>query len=45
MILLPDMRPEWYGSVEIAKCNNVSKRTIYRYKAYYEEMKEAESEK
>ena len=31
--------------VEIAKCNNVSKRTIYRYKAYYEEMKEAESEK
>lgn len=31
--------------VEIAKRNNVSKRTIYRYKAYYEEMKEAESEK
>ena len=27
--------------VEIAKRNNVSKRTIYRYKAYYEEMKEA----
>ena len=33
------------GLVEIAKRNNVSKRTIYRYKAYYEEMKEAESEK
>ena len=28
--------------VEIAKRNNVSERTIYRYKAYYEEMKKAE---
>lgn len=25
--------------VEIAKRNNVSERTIYRYKAYYDEMK------
>ena len=25
--------------VEIAKRNNVSERTIYRYKAYYEKMK------
>ncbi len=28
--------------VEIAKRNNVSERTIYRYKAYYDKMKEAE---
>ena len=28
--------------VEIAKLNNVSKRTIYRYKAYYDKMKEVE---
>lgn len=28
--------------VEIAKRNNVSKRTIYRYKAYYDELKEKE---
>lgn len=28
--------------VEIAKRNNVSERTIYRYKAYYVKMKEAE---
>ena len=28
--------------VEIAKRNNVSERTIYRYKAYYEKMKKAE---
>ena len=28
--------------VEIAKRNNVSERTIYRYKAYYDEMKESE---
>ena len=27
---------------EIAKRNNVSQRTIYRYKAYYDKMKEAE---
>lgn len=26
--------------VEIAKRNNVSERTIYRYKAYYDKMKE-----
>ena len=30
--------------VEIAKRNNVSERTIYRYKAYYEKMKKAEEE-
>lgn len=28
--------------VEIAKRNNVSERTIYRYKAYYDEMKKVE---
>ena len=28
--------------VEIAKRNNVSERTIYRYKAYYDKMKEKE---
>ena len=28
--------------VEIAKRNNVSERTIYRYKACYDKMKEAE---
>ena len=28
--------------VDIAKRNNVSERTIYRYKAYYEKMKKAE---
>ncbi|MGN0368831.1 MAG: helix-turn-helix domain-containing protein [Wujia sp.] len=28
--------------VEIAKRNNVSERTIYRYKAYYDKMREAE---
>ena len=28
--------------MEIAKRNNVSERTIYRYKAYYDKMKEAE---
>lgn len=27
--------------VEIAKQNNVSERTIYRYKAYYDKMREA----
>lgn len=27
---------------EIAKRNNVSERTIYRYKAYYDEIKEKE---
>ena len=26
--------------VEIAKRNNVSERTIYRYKAYYDELKD-----
>ena len=25
--------------IEIAKRNNVSERTIYRYKAYYDKMK------
>ena len=28
--------------VEIAKRNNVSERTIYRYKAYYDKMKKKE---
>ena len=28
--------------VEIAKWNNVSERTIYRYKAYYDKMKKNE---
>ena len=28
--------------VEIAKRNNVSERTIYRYKAYYDKMKDNE---
>ena len=28
--------------VEIANRNNVSERTIYRYKAYYDEIKEKE---
>ena len=28
--------------VEIAKRNNVSERTMYRYKTYYDKMKEAE---
>ena len=28
--------------VEIAERNNVSERTIYRYKAYYDEMNKAE---
>lgn len=28
--------------VEIAKRNNVSERTIYRYKAYYDKMKKTE---
>ena len=28
--------------VDIAKRNKVSERTIYRYKAYYDKMKEAE---
>lgn len=28
--------------MEIAKRNNVSERTIYRYKAYYEKMKDNE---
>lgn len=30
--------------VEIAKRNNVSERTIYRYKAYYDEMKKVEEQ-
>ena len=30
--------------VEIAKRNNVSERTIYRYKAYYDKMREKEEE-
>ena len=29
--------------VDIAKRNNVSERTIYRYKTYYDKMKEAET--
>lgn len=29
--------------VEIAKRNNVSERTIYRYKAYYDKIKENEN--
>ena len=29
--------------VEIAKRNNVSERTIYRYKAYYDKMKEKDT--
>ena len=29
--------------IEIAKRNNVSERTIYRYKAYYDKMKENEN--
>lgn len=29
---------------EIAKRNHVSERTIYRYKAYYDKMKENEEE-
>ena len=29
--------------VEIAKRNNVSERTIYRYKAYYDKIKESVS--
>ena len=28
--------------VEIAKRNNVSERTIYRYKAYYDKVREVE---
>ena len=28
--------------IEIAKRNNVSERTIYRYKAYYDKMKDNE---
>ena len=30
--------------VEIAKRNNVSERTIYRYKTYYDKMKEKEEQ-
>ena len=30
--------------VEIAKRNNVSERTIYRYKAYYDKMKKVEEQ-
>ena len=30
--------------VEIAKRNHVSERTIYRYKAYYDKVKENETE-
>ena len=29
---------------EIAKRNNVSERTIYRYKAYYDKMKKKEEQ-
>lgn len=45
MILLPDMRPEWYGSGRDCKVQQCQQAYHYRYKAYYEEMKEAESEK
>ena len=31
--------------VEIAKRNNVSERTIYRYKAYYDKMKISDEKK
>ena len=31
--------------VEIAKRNNVSERTIYRYKAYYDKMKVVDEKK
>jgi len=31
--------------VEIAKRNNVSERTIYRYKAHYDKMKIADEKK
>ena len=31
--------------VEIAKRNHVSERTMYRYKAYYDKMREAMQEK
>lgn len=31
--------------VEIAKRNNVSERTIYRYKAYYDKMKTVDEKK
>ena len=30
--------------IEIAKRNNVSERTIYRYKAYYDKMKKKEEQ-
>lgn len=30
--------------LEIAKRNNVSERTIYRYKAYYDKMKKVEEQ-
>lgn len=30
--------------VEIAKRNNISERTMYRYKAYYEEMRKKNEE-
>ena len=35
---------KWSGMtmVEIAKRNNVSERTIYRYKSYYDKMKKKE---
>lgn len=29
--------------IEIAKRNNISERTVYRYKAYYEEMQKKET--
>ena len=29
-------------NLEIAKRNNVSERTIYRYKAYYDKMRKVE---
>ena len=31
--------------IEIARRNNVSERTIYRYKAYYDKMREVEDNK
>ena len=30
--------------IEIARRNNVSERTIYRYKAYYDKMRKVEAD-
>ena len=39
-----DMYESGTSISEIAKSKNLSARTIYRYKAYYEKMKEATKE-